>query len=81
MLELFEQLVVNQYEAALCTLNACLERCPDEEWNEPVFARKFCQVAFHTLFFTDVYLGKDEDSLKRQPFLRSRSLRNAASVI
>ena len=29
MRDLFKQLLVNQFEAALCTLNACVDRCPD----------------------------------------------------
>ena len=28
----------------------------------------FCQVAFHTLIFADLYLGQDAESLCRQPF-------------
>jgi len=28
----------------------------------------FCQVAFHTLFFTDYYLEPEAESLRRQPF-------------
>src|SRR5262245_54079549 len=68
MLETFQRLTINQFQAALCTLDLCVDRCPARMWNEPVFAWKFCQVAFHTLFFADYYLGPDEDSLRRQPF-------------
>ena len=31
---------------------------------------KFCQVVFHTLFFTDFYLGSGVEDLKQQPFHR-----------
>lgn len=68
MLDTFKQLVVGQYEAGLSTLKACVDRCPDSVWNARVAKYKFCQVAFHTLFFTDYYLGADPDSFRRQPF-------------
>lgn len=68
MLDTFKQLVVGQYEAALSTLKACVDRCPDSMWNGPVAKYKFCQVAFHTLIFTDLYLGPDGESIYRQPF-------------
>jgi len=70
MLDIYKQLVANQFEAAFCTLNACIERCPEEAWDAPVVNLRFCQAAFHTLFFTDLYLGPDVESLRQQPFHR-----------
>ena len=68
MLQTFQTLTTRQFEAALCTLNACITRCPDAAWNAPVANLKFCQAAFHTLFFADFYLGPDEPSFKSQRF-------------
>lgn len=68
MLETFKTLIAHQFEAALCTLNACVDRCADTAWNSRVANYKFCQVVFHTLFYTDLYLGQDEESLPRQSF-------------
>ena len=68
MLHTFRELVENQFQAALCTLNTCIERCPESAWNAPVANYLFCQVAFHTLFFADYYLGPDAESLRHQPF-------------
>lgn len=73
MLDVFKELIVNQYEAAFCTLNACIDRCPEIAWNSPVGETEFCQVAFHTLFFADFYLGQDEESFRRQPFHRENA--------
>ena len=70
MLDTFHQLITRQYEAALCSLGIAIERCPEAAWNEPVGTLKFCQVAFHTLFFTDFYLGSDESTFKQQSFHR-----------
>ena len=73
MFDLFRQLTASQYEAALCTLHLCIERCPDLLWNRPVGNLAFCQVAFHTLFYTDYYLGPDEVSFREQPFHRDNA--------
>lgn len=68
MLALVQQLLTSQFEASLSTLGLSLEHCPDSIWNAPVARYPFCQVAFHTLFFTDVYLGLNPDALRAQPF-------------
>ena len=70
MLEIFRQVIANQFEAALCTLNACVDACPESIWNGRVGNHKFCQVAFHTLFYADYYLGQNEESFREQPFHR-----------
>ncbi|MBM82131.1 MAG: hypothetical protein CMJ78_16305 [Planctomycetaceae bacterium] len=68
MLDAFKQLTSNQYEAALCMIGLCIKQCPDSHWSEFVASLKFCQAAFHTLFFTDVYLGQNLDELRKQQF-------------
>ena len=70
MLDTFKTLIANQFEAAFCTLNRCIERCPETAWNGRVVNLAFCQVVFHTLFYTDYYLGPNEESFRRQPFHR-----------
>ncbi len=73
MLDAYKELIARQFEASLCMLGACVDRCPEENWHEPVANLKFCQVAFHALFFTDVYLGPDVESLREQPFHREHA--------
>lgn len=68
MQDTLKELLRNQYEAAFCTLSKAIEACPDDSWHEPVASWKFCQVAFHTLFFADYYLGETPDGLKDQEF-------------
>ena len=70
MLDLGKTRIAHQFEAGLCMLNACVERCPDNAWNSRVANYTFCQVVFHTLFFTDLYLGPNEESFRQQPFHR-----------
>jgi hypothetical protein len=71
MHDLFDTLMGHQFEAALCMLNACVNRCPDAVWNSRVANFKFCQVVFHTLFFTDFYLGQNEELFRQQRFHRA----------
>lgn len=68
MLDTFKALLDNQYAAALCTLNSCIDGCPDDAWEGLVVEHSYCETVFHTLFFCDVYLGKDEDAFRREPF-------------
>ena len=68
MLDTIKTSIVDQYEAALSMLKACVDKCPDTVWNGPVANYRFWQVVFHTLFFTDLYLGPNAESFRRQPF-------------
>lgn len=73
MLNTLKELLTHQYDAALCMLNCCVDRCPEPAWNGSVGNLAFCQVAFHTLFFTDLYLGTDEEALRCQTFHREHA--------
>jgi|694.fasta_scaffold135761_4 hypothetical protein len=50
----------NQYHAGLAMLRDCIEKCPDEVWNQRQSARSFWRIAYHTLYFTHMYLGESE---------------------
>lgn len=68
MLEVYKTLITNQFAAAFCTLNACVDRCPEALWNHPVGTYPVSLVTFHSLFFADFYLEADETSFRDQPF-------------
>jgi hypothetical protein len=53
----------SQYHAALKTLRLCIEACPDAAWADPAdgFAA-FWRAAYHTLFFTHMYLQPNHES-------------------
>ena len=57
----------------LCTLNVCIDRCSGSAWHGPVVNYRFCQVAFHTLFYADYYLGADAASFRDQLFHRDHA--------
>ena len=74
MIDTYKQVIANQFQAALCALGTCIDRCPEAMWHAPVVANTFCQVAFHTLFFTDLYLGRDEATFRQQTYHRANKL-------
>ena len=73
MLDTFKALVANQFEAALCALDTCVDRCPAAAWDGPVANLAFCQAVFHTVFYADYFLGPDADAFKRQAFHRENA--------
>lgn len=63
MFEYFKTILTSQYEAALCMMDHCIRACPDAQWEGKVANRTFRWVAYHTLFWTDMYLSPgDEDA-------------------
>ena len=54
----------SQYHAALAMLRDAVERCPDELWTASGHVSAFWQVAYHTLFFTHLYLHADEAAFR-----------------
>ena len=63
--------LVSQFNASLITLENCIDSCPPEEWNQSHGDYPFSQVVFHTLFYCDFYLSKNEEIFKTQEFHRN----------
>jgi len=55
----------SQYHAGLAMLREAIEQCPDELWLDERPRNAFWQVAYHTLFFTHLYVGQDTASFER----------------
>lgn len=68
MIEIYKQQIESQYLAAMKTLNFCIEHCSESGWNQPVGSWNFDQVVFHTLFYTDAYLGPNIAANPQQAF-------------
>ncbi len=73
MPDLINDVLADQYAAALRMLRSCVEMCPDDRWESRVVDMTFDQVVFHTLFFTDIYLGHTLDEGKQQGFHREHA--------
>jgi hypothetical protein len=68
MIDYLKQIVVGQYEASLAMMKLCIEACPGERWDDKIANVTFRQVAYHTLFCTDMYLSASEDSFSLREF-------------
>lgn len=51
-----------QYHGALAMLKHAIELCPDAMWNDAVYPTPYWQVAYHTLYFTHLYLQPNLES-------------------
>ena len=66
MSALYQQTVLGQFEAALAMLKQCVEQCPAELWESKIAELSVRQVAYHTLFFVDYYLGSEAEFTLRE---------------
>jgi hypothetical protein len=64
MLEFVKSILTRQFEAALCMMNDCVQKCPPEHWDGKIANDTFRQVAYHTLFFVDLYLSPNEEAFQ-----------------
>ena len=63
----FRDALKSQYHAGLAMLRGAIVQCPDALWTDAAPTNAFWQVAYHTLFFTNYYLGPGEDTLDAWP--------------
>ena len=70
MTELFKLLTISQYTAALRTLEQSIDACDDDTWAAEHIDGTVSQVVFHTLFYSDLYLEREEKGFKEQAFHR-----------
>ena len=54
----------SQYHSSLAMLHEAITRCPDEVWSSRAQKNAFWQIAYHTLFFTHLYLQRDEAAFR-----------------
>jgi hypothetical protein len=60
----FRDVLKSQYHASLAMLHEAIARCPDDQWASSAHKNAFWQVAYHTLFFTHLYLQRDEAAFR-----------------
>jgi hypothetical protein len=60
MIDYLKTILTEQFEAALCMLNDCVRKCPPEHWGGKIANDTFRQIAYHTLFFVDLYFSPGE---------------------
>jgi len=58
--ESLRSVLKSQYHAALAMLEEAVRRCPDDLWLDSTHRNACWQIAYHALFFTHLYLQRDE---------------------
>jgi hypothetical protein len=53
-----------QYHAALAMLRQAIEDCPSDLWDGEPYLVPFWRVAYHTLYFTDLYLHPNLEAFR-----------------
>ena len=62
--------IVGQYRAALAMLRTAIETCPDDLWDAAVGRHAFWLIAYHAMFYTDLYLAGSEEGFELPEFAR-----------
>ena len=64
MAEYLKTILTGQYEASLGMLRECVRLCRTEHWEGLIARATFRRIAYHTLFFADLYLSPREDAFE-----------------
>ena len=62
--EALRRTLKSQYHATLAMLRQAIVLCPDESWSSTEHVTSTWQIAYHTLFFTHLYLQPDEAAFR-----------------
>ncbi len=62
-----------QFGAAIDMLENAVAACPDPLWDDRAQHPPFWHVAYHTLFYLDLYLSESEASFRPPPFHRENA--------
>jgi len=68
MANYWQTVIGRQFAAALQMLRGAIEACPDELWDRRTEGTPFWHLAYHALFFTDLYLSDDEKAFRARDF-------------
>lgn len=71
MTEYLKTILSGQFEASLAMLKQCMTLCKPEHWEGMIVNRSFQKNAYHTLFFTDLYLSPREEAFELRDLHRS----------
>jgi hypothetical protein len=66
-LEMLRRALKSQYHAALAMLRQAIEQCPEAVWASGDRVNPVWRIAYHTLYFTHLYLQPGEDSFRPWP--------------
>jgi len=56
--------IQSQFKASLAMLNGAIDKCPEDLWLSSAYKHAFWRVAYHTLFYADLYLSESVDAFQ-----------------
>src|SRR5882757_7723486 len=68
MIDYVRQMLIQEFEAALCMLSHCIDACPEDHWDDKIANGTFRWVTYHALFYLDLYLSPSEHDFKPRDF-------------
>ncbi len=57
-----QAILKSQYHASLAMLLEAIDNCPESLWTSQAWVNQYWQVAYHALFYTDMYLQPEESA-------------------
>lgn len=69
-LDVFKNALIGQYNAALSMFEACVSQCPEEQWMASLGNSPFWQVAYHAMYYSDLYLSPNLEAFVPRDFCR-----------
>jgi len=60
----YHAIICSQYRAALAMVEQAIQKCPDALWDAAEDKTKFWHVAYHALFYTQLYLQDTEKDFR-----------------
>lgn len=58
------EMIGRQFAAAIQMTRSAVQDCPDELWDDRSEGSPFWHLAYHALYFADLYLSDDEESFR-----------------
>ncbi len=68
MHNIWQSMIARQFAAAIQMIRLAIEACPEDLWDDRTDGSPFWHLAYHALFFTDLYLSDDEKSFQAMDF-------------
>ena len=65
---LWPSLIGRQFAATIQQQRLAIEACPEELWDDRTEGSPFWHLAYHALFFTDLYLSDDETTFRPREY-------------
>jgi hypothetical protein len=69
----WQSALIRQFGAAIDMLAGAIEACPESLWDDRSVSPPYWHIAYHTLFYLDLYLSESEEHFKPPVFHRANA--------